>query len=634
MESLYKQAKLLNFNSFGAGRLFGLLFFVFVMKTFIFMLIFLCISLNKIHAQQYDNTWVIAGVHAWDTINFLENLKCKLTFNENETTKDTSESIDFQSFFNGVSFSDSIGSLRYFSNGCNILDTDFKEIIGSDSLWFPYSSYAMCTNFNTGVDNPNPLGFIVQSPVSDSIAFFFHRYYRWIVDFPGYEIVPFMTKIVHKKDGSNFVFPKVKLLDGIYQGISANKHANGRDWWIIIPSIDYSKYTRFLLTGDSLIGPFDQVFSDFKIDQPLNGRGVFSPNGLSYVQFMYGRGIALYDFDRCTGLLSNRKLTLFDFCGSDPAIPNSSAGGVAFSPNSQFLYFAYSSYKCLNGFPVLPLTESNLIQYDLALNSFPSNGDTVGVDDKYRYYTFQSEGIGFAQLAPNGKLYFSNSGPSMHVIDFPNRKGKNCNFRQRGFELPLITSPYSLPYFPNYRLGPVDGSSCDTLGLNNIPLADWHWSIEDVNDNHSITFTDNSSYEPQNWHWDFGDAQVSNDTSPVHQYAQSGTYHVCLTISNQNGSNTKCRDVDIAVLKSDEVLELLDLTISPNPASNKVSILLEGNVKSQLRLTNLLGQILTTQTFTGKQTELSVASLPAGIVFVQILERGKVKAVGKLVIVR
>jgi hypothetical protein len=76
-----------------------------------------------------------------------------------------------------------------------------------------------------------------------------------------------------------------------------------------------------------------------------------------------------------------------------------------------------------------------------------------------------------------------------------------------------------------------------------------------------------------------------------------------------------------------------DIQIYPNPVNEKITIKLAENINTNIQITNLLGQTLQTQTFTGGQTEISVADLPAGIVFVQVLERGKVKAVGKLVIV-
>ena len=45
-----------------------------------------------------------------------------------------------------------------------------------------------------------------------------------------------------------------------------------------------------------------------------------------------------------------------------------------------------------------------------------------------------------------------------------------------------------------------------------------------------------------NWLWDFGDNTTSTDENPVHQFAQAGTYNVCLTISSQMKCHDTCSD--------------------------------------------------------------------------------------------
>ncbi|MBK8192316.1 MAG: PKD domain-containing protein [Lewinellaceae bacterium] len=108
--------------------------------------------------------------------------------------------------------------------------------------------------------------------------------------------------------------------------------------------------------------------------------------------------------------------------------------------------------------------------------------------------------------------------------------------------------PHGRPaHFAHYRLGPVDGSSCDSLGIDNIPWAWWRYK-QDTALYGTIYFTDLSAYEPTEWHWDFGDGAFSSDTSPVHGYAAPGTYTVCLTVSNAFGADTLCRTIHIATV--------------------------------------------------------------------------------------
>jgi hypothetical protein len=68
----------------------------------------------------------------------------------------------------------------------------------------------------------------------------------------------------------------------------------------------------------------------------------------------------------------------------------------------------------------------------------------------------------FAQLAPDGKIYVAslNGTYYMAVINNPDLAGAACNF-QDTVKLPSFIA--GLPYYPNYRLGALDGSPCDTL---------------------------------------------------------------------------------------------------------------------------------------------------------------------------
>ena len=63
-----------------------------------------------------------------------------------------------------------------------------------------------------------------------------------------------------------------------------------------------------------------------------------------------------------------------------------------------------------------------------------------------------------------------------------------------------------------------------------------------------VSFTDNSSAATNisSWMWDFGDGQASAMQNPTHTYTASGTYTVCLTITDQCGSNMFCEDITVA----------------------------------------------------------------------------------------
>ena len=67
------------------------------------------------------------------------------------------------------------------------------------------------------------------------------------------------------------------------------------------------------------------------------------------------------------------------------------------------------------------------------------------------------------QLAPDCRIYMhSTSGNrSMHVIQYPDRKGLACDFQQHALKLPTNMGQ-SFPNFPNYRLGVTPTYPCDS----------------------------------------------------------------------------------------------------------------------------------------------------------------------------
>lgn len=61
----------------------------------------------------------------------------------------------------------------------------------------------------------------------------------------------------------------------------------------------------------------------------------------------------------------------------------------------------------------------------------------------------------------------------------------------------------------------------------------------------TINFFDMSLRDPTDWYWEFGDGDTSTQQNPVHTYEWNGVYDVCLTVSNQYGSDSICKKVRV-----------------------------------------------------------------------------------------
>lgn len=66
---------------------------------------------------------------------------------------------------------------------------------------------------------------------------------------------------------------------------------------------------------------------------------------------------------------------------------------------------------------------------------------------------------------------------------------------------------------------------CDSL-LCPVPYPRFAFEPEGL----QVVFSDGSA-NAESWHWDFGDGQVSQQRSPVHEYSAPGCYEVCLTVA-------------------------------------------------------------------------------------------------------
>jgi hypothetical protein len=126
-------------------------------------------------------------------------------------------------------------------------------------------------------------------------------------------------------------------------------------------------------------------------------------------------------------------------------------------------------------------------QFDLLAPDIAASKQTVAVYDNFIDPLFPQFGYTtffLQQLASDKKIYICtpNGTRFLHVIDQPDSAGIACNVLQHAVQLPTFNQS-SIPNFPNFRLGPIDGSMCDTLGINiitaieNLPVQSVYFVI-------------------------------------------------------------------------------------------------------------------------------------------------------------
>ena len=157
-----------------------------------------------------------------------------------------------------------------------------------------------------------------------------------------------------------------------------------------------------------------------------------------------------------------------------------------------------------------------------------------------------------------------------------------------------------------------------------------------------IQFTDLSSNTPNQWQWDFGDANTSSSKNPKHTYASPGKYTVKLTATNSFGTdqNTKVAYIDVDEVycgrTSIEEILLSQIDVFPNPSNGLISIAFSksDNKKYSLELVSLQGQIIYLETINSEENnllELDLSGQEKGVYFLRI-STGESQMTKKLII--
>lgn len=567
----------------------------------LFVTLSLILTSSLLSAQFHDNHWMMGyegGEFSPPNDSFGVSV---LSFYNADLKITDNQEIDLCFDSSSSSFSNYNGSLLFYSNNKEIRDINDQLI------------------FNGHLENN---GFTEQvSPQSfiylpfDEGQLIQYVYTTYSNDFPSYSD-NINLSVISDQDGVLGIFSETEDLtaDSLSTGnLTACRHANGEDWWILAALAD-NPIVYSLLFTPSGVQSTDTLSVTNNMKNGL-GQAVFSPNGENYIQLnlvnLNEPGyLDIFDFNRATGELSNQQRTTLSL--------NAFAGGVAVSPSSQYLYVA--DYE-------------TILQYDLWAEDVLSSVDTVAVYDGFLESGFFPTRFYLAQLAPDGKIYINSpSGVrSLHVIEFPDKKGVACNVRQHAIQLPNFNS-FTLANHPNYRLGSIDGSPADSLGIDNLPRA-YYRTDRNTEDTLGFHFQDLSFYEPATWSWSFGDGSDSSERHPDHTFAGPGIYEVCLTVTNDLGTDTECRTLELGPSAVTD-LRPLDITTFPNPVRDVLVFDLGDYfpLNGRFKLVDGAGREVLSEQVLNRQTTFNLAHLSAGMYYYSFWDGGVRLGTGKVVV--
>ena len=462
--------------------------------------------------------------------------------------------------------SDDAGNILFYTNSRRIFDRFGNRMPNGFGLH--------------GMDGMTMPVLIIPKPGSDSIYYIFTTHRPKMDPNDIGTIYGFEYNVVNMNLngglGDITLKNQVLLEPEISSKLSAVKHSNGIDYWVVVHKFNSDEFCSFRVTSDG-VDTTDYVSSHIGafhaapgVTNDEIGYMKISPDGTKLALAIYGSNIfEIYDFNASTGTVTNVVTSpeIFQY-----------AFGVEFSPDSRFFYGSTTPINFPNLYDTI--TEfSCILKFDVSLgNSIFNSYDTIALDTLGSYY-------GGIQLGTDSRIYVSRSpfgNASLSVIQNPKRPGKACNFVSNAIDLQGRQSRFGLPNFIQ-----------SYFDLPHFDVENTFYSDNAVFTLQNDSFTDDVS-------WQFGDPQSSSNTStdmqPSHVFSGPGSYQVQVT-EYYNGKVYGPYYETVVVNSPNQINEGNEhrpfYSIYPNPGDGTLHLLFNpGTNKAVVSATNLAGQTI------------------------------------------
>ena len=405
------------------------------------ILIVLLISNSLIAQDKSDYTWVFPS-------DFLPSFGIEgsiLDFNQGHVT--ISESLfatELGSSYSMISDRNS-GELLFYTGGCEIIDSSNQIMENGDQFNAGLIHDGFCEDFRGQYP---ALNMVITLPSG------YHEDFYYLISKPFYEPEEaahtfdkiLMTSVdMSLNEGKGKVIQKNKI---VYEGVdflgsylTACRHQNGKDWWIIQMEEMTNRYLVFLLDDTGFSFHHDHIEGYVFGDRSSStGHATFSSDGSIFALYNPHDDLIVFDFDRSAGGLSNYRKVDAD----NSTQFNELAGSVAISSNNRFAYLA---------------SDRMMYQVDLWEDDLQSSLKLIAEWDGFQDPL--NVGLANAILGPDCRIYVGGGSGSFHlgVIHEPDLKGQDCMFKQHDLEIPSPKSRGSMPNFPHFRIDETE--PCD-----------------------------------------------------------------------------------------------------------------------------------------------------------------------------
>jgi hypothetical protein len=252
--------------------------------------------------------------------------------------------------------------------------------------------------------------------------------------------------------------------------ILAIKHGNGRDWWLLVKPSPVGQPVYNNTWYPYLISPTGITAMPYKNLGSLNGTNIgklaISPDGSKICFVNLGGLIELYNFDRCTGIISTVKTI-------EPQLsvgPYPNYWSSEFSISGRYLYVSSSTvlWSRLYQFDTWAsnIAATKTLLWQTAVPPYTIGALKRGPDEKIYISCAWIQPNGGYQYPYDSTMYYAEN-MNLSVINLPDSAGLACDFQPWSFHLGGKRTYWGLPNNPDYDLPALAGSPCDTLVSQN-----------------------------------------------------------------------------------------------------------------------------------------------------------------------
>lgn len=461
-------------------------------------LIFLLFSSRILFAQGEANIWYFGNFLGLDF-----NSGTPVALNNGQINNNPTEGV--------ATISDANGNLLFYTDGVKIWNRLHQLMPNGTGLFGNLSSSQSA---------------VIVPKINDNT-----RYYVFTIDqLNGPKGLCYSVVNMTLDNGKGDIEVKnVPVITGVVEKITAVRHCNNRDVWVLTHGAESNIYYAFLVsptginitpvishTGSVLWG----VLPGSPYDSTTLGYMKASPDGKKIAAAHWTVNVDVSDFNNATGIVSN------SYGLHVPSDPHYLSYGVEFSPDSRLVY-ATVFYTD----PVNAQKKNALFQYDVSLAS------PAAVRASKQVISQNSDPIqsyAALQQATDGKIYMAkNTYKHIAAVSNPNVYGPACGFINNAiaWTLPQQACSFGLPTFIQSYFYPLDSFTyvVNCPGLN-------------------VNFNYTPGPDVLSVLWKFGDpASGVNNTSslnnPVHTFSANGTYNVELIKFTNCGTDTLRRQV-------------------------------------------------------------------------------------------